>query len=86
MKDALGNNIEIGNWYGYSRMSNGIVTVVVGKAINTTDKRVTLSEIIRQWGAYGNPNTIRESKNTSVYPRTVFPVDINQLNIQENGN
>lgn len=82
MKDALGNEIVIGNWYGYSRMKNGIVTVVIGKVSKKTEKRITLSDIVRQWGAYGNPDTIKVSKDVSVYPRTCFPVDINQLNIQ----
>ena len=84
MKDALGNEIKLNEWYGYSRLSNGIVHVVIGKAIKTTDKRVTLGEVTRQWGAYGNPNTIKESsKNSSVYPRTVFPLNINQLNLEQ---
>lgn len=82
MKDALGNEIVIGSWYGYSRVNNGIITVVIGKVLKKTEKRITLGDIVRQWGVYGNPNRIKQSKNVNVYPRTCFPVDINQLNIK----
>lgn len=82
MKDALGSEIVEGKYYGYSRVKNGIVTVVVGKVVKKTEKRITLSDVVKQWGAYGNPNTTKSSKNVSVYSRTCFPIDINQLNIQ----
>ena len=80
--DALGNPIETGMYYGYSRLANGIVNVVIGRAIQVTDKKVTLDDITEQWGAYGNPDTIkRPERARAVYTKTVFPVDINTLNI-----
>ena len=42
MKDALGNEIIIGNTYGYSNRSNGIVKVRIGEAIILNALTVTL--------------------------------------------
>jgi len=80
MKDALGNKIQVGSWYGYSRIANGIVDVVVGKVEKLTEKKVTLTECVRQWGAHGNPDIVKPGKNVSVYARTLFPVDREQFN------
>ena len=76
--DALGNEIEIGKYYGYSKMENGGITVVFGKAKKTTNNRVTLSDIIEQYGVYGNINGVREyDRARSVYSKTVFPINYN---------
>ena len=84
MTDALGNPIETGMYYGYSRITNGKVNVVIGRAIKVTDMKVTLDNITEQWGAYGSPERIKKPKRArSVYSKTVFPVDINTLNINK---
>lgn len=37
MTDALGNEIIIGNWYGYSRNDGGFSHTTVGKALKVTE-------------------------------------------------
>ena len=54
--DALGKEIEIGAVYGYSNRGNGIVRVVVGRALKVTEKgNVTLEILHRGYAAYGAP-------------------------------
>lgn len=53
MTDALGNDIVIGNIYGYSNRSNGHVTVVIGTAKNITAKgNITLDIVHRGSAVY----------------------------------
>lgn len=49
MTDALGNEIVIGQKYGYSAKD----TVFIGTAINLTKTRVTLETIKRRYFRYG---------------------------------
>lgn len=46
-KDALGNEVIIGNTYGYSRNSNGLTTSTIGVAVRETEKGMTL-RVLRQ--------------------------------------
>jgi len=56
LKDAMGYLIEIGSIYGYSIRKNGIVTVVIGKAIelNEESKKVKLEVLKKGKGVYEN--------------------------------
>lgn len=49
MNDALGNEIVIGQKYGYSAKD----TVFIGKAVGFTETRVTLETIKRRYFRYG---------------------------------
>lgn len=40
--DALGNEIVVGEKYGYSSPSSSVTRVVVGRAIGSTEKKVRL--------------------------------------------
>ena len=82
MKDALGNEIKIGSWYGYSRVNNGVSKIVIGKANQLIDTEVKLTHITRQWGVSKDPNSIEFGKHVYVLSKTVFPVDINQLKLE----
>ena len=83
MEDALGNKIEIGNWYGYSRVSNGITNIVIGKAEKCTNKKIKLVETIKQWGVTYNLDSVGTGYPVHVYSKTVFPIDINKLNLEK---
>jgi hypothetical protein len=78
MQDALGNNVIIGNTYGYSAKD----TVFVGIVTHFTKTRVTLETINRRFFRYGEEDTKwgGEShppvKTTSVPSFHLFPVNI----------
>ncbi len=76
MTDALGNKIKIDQIYGYSNRSNGIITVVIGKAIKLSDQTVTLEVIKRGITAY-NSNIKEEGfvrPKISVSGNSIFPL------------
>ena len=82
MQDALNNEIEIGRVYGYSNNSNGITTIVIGKAIKSTDKGISL-EIITRKRAYGYadpmlavPNCYNSRAIINVKANMLFPIMI----------
>ena len=80
--DALGNEIVVGNYYGYSTARNGINTIHFGKAVRITSKgMVSLDVEFTKHGAY-NSAEFRETpeKLVSVKPILIFPIDINTLN------
>ena len=74
--DALGNEIVIGATYGYSSSSGGYARVVTGKALKTTDKKVTLHELQSQRFLYGEPceEYGERAEKVSVLSRILFPV------------
>lgn len=77
MKDALGNPIEIGMTYGYSRIANGHVMVAIGTATkaNEESKKVTLTNITEKSGIYGELDSFKViDRARSVYGVTVFPI------------
>lgn len=79
MKDALGNEIKIGDTYGYSYQSSGIITVGVGVATKLTESRVTLDIEYKTRGYSTSEPTIDESKcKTSVSGRILFPINKNK--------
>ena len=62
-KDALLNEIVIGQKYGYADNKNGINEVAIGTALKTTETRVTLQIIARYSSAYDSE--LREVTNQS---------------------
>ena len=82
MKDAIGNDIELGKTYGYTTTSNGWTVVVIGtsKKIRHGDpiKRdlVTLDVIRRQTFLYGEESDYQKhsSKTVTIAPFHLFPV------------
>lgn len=77
--DALGNEIVLGERYGYSNRANGNVTVVIGRAIkiNEETSNVTLSVERKLKGIYNSD--LRDDQNSgngksSVLSNTIFPL------------
>ena len=56
--DALGNPIEIGQRYGYSQQSSGVVTIVLGTVEKINELKVTLTNVEERRGVFGE---IKES-------------------------
>ena len=77
MKDALGNTIIEGKVYGHSTRTSGSVSVVIGTAIEVTEKVVKLKILKRGMAIY--EDDIKESKSKrsiiSLTPNSVFPVN-----------
>ena len=77
MTDALNNEIVIGKTYGYSQNSNGITTIVIGKAVKTTERGVTLGDVTRKRALYTHDPelVLGENKNVSVKANMLFPIN-----------
>lgn len=77
MNDALGNEIIIGNLYGYARQEHGFNIVIIGTANNFTEKGTcTLKVVERKQSLYYDelePVEINASK-VSVKPMLLFPI------------
>lgn len=82
MKDALGNEIVMGGWYGYTQSNNGLSHITIGKAFKETPTGLlTLSET-RVWGIGYQNNTIYSKdsgKKVSVRSLMVFPVNEKEI-------
>ena len=76
MKDALGNDLIIGQTYGYSRSENGLTTVKVGKLIRITEKQVTLEVELSKQAYWSNDveDKPKHNKSVSVKANGLFPV------------
>lgn len=75
MTDALGDDIVIGNVYGYSQMSNGHIAIIVGVADGLTEKKVRINKSYTRSGIYGEAGDWKKkNRATSVYAVTMFPV------------
>ena len=80
-KDALGNEIVIGNKYGYSNSKNGHTTVKLGTARKFTPKGLLTLEVTKHTSAVymneaGVPKYAQEvGKTISVKPLMLFPVN-----------
>lgn len=66
--DALGNPIEIGQRYGYSQQSSGVVTIVVGTVEKINELKATLTNVEERRGVYGE---IKEQFRTETRKRIV---------------
>jgi len=76
MKDALGNEMIIGQLYGYSQSSNGITTVRTGRLVEVRESLVTLDVEFSGMAAYSNDIQPREmaKKKISVKSNGLFPI------------
>lgn len=74
--DALGNEIIIGQKYGYSQQSNGSVTIVTGFAEKVNELKATLSGVNERRGMLGSiENKFHEQdRKRSVNACHLFPV------------
>jgi hypothetical protein len=76
-KDALGQDIIIGNYYGYSVDSNGVTTTTVGEAVKfTLSGKLTLNVLFSRKALWMHDaeNHEHETKSVSVKPSKVFPI------------
>jgi hypothetical protein len=79
MKDALGNEIVMDGWYGYTQSNNGFSHITIGKAFKETPTGLlTLSETqIWRVGYRDSKIWAKESgKKVTVRSFMTFPVDI----------
>ena len=81
--DALGKEIVIGATYGYSNSNNGNTRIVIGDAVNVTEKGNVSLKVRASKSCYGNdlkedaPGAWGNQKNTvSVRSCILFPVNI----------
>ena len=79
MKDALDNEIIIGNKYGFTRNKGGKFFVIIGTALklNEITGRVSLSIIERKVSIYSSDLKIIPHKNekTSAMSFILFPIN-----------
>jgi len=79
MKDALGNEIVFGEWYGYTQSNNGMSHITFGKAVKETPTGMLTLETTEVWGiGYQSSKVYKASTKgkTTVRSLMVFPVDI----------
>lgn len=78
LKDALGNDLVINNWYGYSRNGNGITKIVVGKikSIKPDAKKVYLHNAIekRYMDKTGASNFEDKGGGVAISSVSLFPI------------
>lgn len=82
MKDALGNEIVMGGWYGYTQSNSGLSHITIGKAFKETPTGLLTLSDTQVWGIGYQSNTIYSKdsgKKVSVRSLMVFPVDISKV-------
>lgn len=75
MKDALGNDIVLGNRYGYSRNQNGFTYVRLGTIIKINAKSVLMKVEVSKRALYSNdlePESCAEK--ISIKSNMLFPI------------
>lgn len=80
LKDATGNEIVIGNKYGYYRNTNGFTYVTIGEAKSVTEGKVNLINRNVKRYIYNDgikePISIKfEIKGTAVFANILFSVN-----------
>ena len=82
MKDALGNDLLIGSFYGHSVRTSGFVDVVIGELIEINDKTVKLEISNRGRALYDDNITESKIKRkiVSVISNGLFPVSDYNVN------
>ena len=79
LTDAMGKEIIIGAFYGYSRRTNGCVSIVIGEAIKINEEKgnVTLEVIKKGMTGYSNPveSEIGPFKKSSVTANSIFKLE-----------
>lgn len=80
MKDALQQDIVIGQAYGYSSSDGSWITVVVGEAVKETPAgKCTLKIVSRRDFLYGQPNHrswAGKAPIVHIHPCHLFPVTL----------
>lgn len=84
IKDAEGNQIIVGQRYGFTKVTNGITKVTIGtaKSESKSGKFVTLKEIKFRKGLYGNMEdkwTYALSETVSAYGVNMYRINLDQL-------
>lgn len=81
-KDALGNEIVIGDYYGYSVDSSGVTHTTVGKAEKFTPSgKLTLMVVLSRKSLWMDEAEANDHPaKVSVKPAKVFPVSKDTLN------
>jgi hypothetical protein len=76
MKDALGNDLVIGQTYGYSQKDQGHVHIVTGVLEKVSKTRATLVNVKERRGVYGEIKTpfTEETRKRSVNAVMLFPI------------
>jgi len=78
MKDALGNEIIIGNTYGFARCDNGINTIKLGVVAGTTPSGFASLKINNAFSsAYNDQPVLRDNlanKKVNVKSFMLFPI------------
>lgn len=78
MKDALGNEIIIGNAYGFARCDNGINTIKLGVVSGSTPSGLASLKVNNAFSsAYNNQPVLSDNLiNKSVYIKSfmLFPI------------
>lgn len=76
-KDALGNEIVFGGYYGYSLDSSGHTQITIGRALNFTKTGLLSLEVIKRSSGIYNYE-LKEDKidkgKASVKPSRLFPI------------
>lgn len=78
MKDALGNEIIIGNAYGFARCDNGVNTIKLGVAEKKTETGFCSIKIDKAFtSVYNNQperNNAQHYEKVKVKPFMLFPI------------
>ncbi len=81
--DALGNEVIVGNWYGYSRNDGGFSHVTLGVVTSVKEEtgKVRMCQCkVTRW-LYGKPSNYRADDvpaDVSIIGNMVFPVQTQQ--------
>ena len=74
-RDALGNEIILGQRYGYTICKNGSITTVNGIADSFTESKITLRDIVEAEGVYGKLRDYKpQQRKRSTYGCNLFPI------------
>lgn len=77
MKDALGNEIILNEYYGYSNNRNGHTSVRVGRVVKLNEKSVTIKVEIAKAAVYNNEvedDKFLSRDTISVKSNMIFPI------------
>jgi len=76
-KDATGQEILIGEYYGYSKSSSGMTWVVTGKACKADNGKVTLTEITeKSYFSIYKGNSVPSKTIKSDHKRTLASIQV----------
>lgn len=84
IQDALGNNIIIGNVYGYSTNKNGFSYVTIGEVVKINDKTVILKITYRKRALYDKEfktDYVPNNAKATLRGYQLFPVLMDNLKI-----